>query len=130
MTTKTKPAAKKKQAARFDKAPTDSIPKEEIRPTPAAPMSTNPDIPLDQDQSANEFEAAEEEQHAKGKEKKEKTENLRSGVVKPLLEKGQRYFETSDGRFLVGPQDAGSIKDPATGMEVNPWREPSKRLNH
>jgi hypothetical protein len=35
-----------------------------------------------------------------------------------------------DGRFLVGPEDAGSIEDPLNpGREVNPWRGPSAQLH-
>ena len=40
----------------------------------------------------------------------------------PVLGPKQKYFETPDGRILVGPSDAASIPDPITGKEVNPKR--------
>lgn len=119
---KGKPGPKPKQAARFDYPPIEERPNllggENIL-----------DNSLDEKESAADFDAAEEEQRAKEKEKKEVSPRILKSE-KPLLEKGQRYFETIDGRFLVGPIDAGSIKDPLNpNHEVNPWRPASSQLH-
>lgn len=46
------------------------------------------------------------------------------------LGKGQKYFETPDGRILVGPKDSGSIPDPENpNSEVNPMRLPTPILH-
>ena len=120
----------KKQAARFDKPPVY----EETRIIPPNEFP-QPETILNETESAADFEAAEEEQSVKEKEKKttEAKTDVRVNLVgesKPPLGKGQKYFETVDGRFLVGPEDAGSIEDPLNpGHEVNPWRGPSAQLH-
>lgn len=133
---KKKPAPKpKKQAARFDHPP---VYDEEKKTADVHEVTVGVDeTPLQSEQvlneaeSAEEFLAAEETENATQKKEEEKEEvvpsvltHIRAG--KPPLDKGQKYFETADGRYLVGPHDAGSIDDPQNpGVQVNPWRSAS-----
>lgn len=49
--------------------------------------------------------------------------------VRPEVGKGQKLFESPEGRFYVGPEDARSIKDPVTDRDIRPAREASPDLH-
>lgn len=129
---KKKPGPKpKKQAERFDQSPVDGEAQDSgsVASDTLAPVTEVGNI-LNPKESAAEFDAAEGEKHGKEKKEKEKSHHAQHVLKhKPVLEKNQKHFETADGRFLAGPIDAGSIDDPMNpGVQVNPWREGSKRL--